>query len=62
MAILNHEGVAYEGFIVALYPFMDIAALVTAITLAKLSMARQTTASVQGEGTMTLGGQSAGSR
>lgn len=41
MAILDDEGIFYEGFIGALYPFMDIAALVTAIVLAKLSVARQ---------------------
>ena len=60
MAILDDGGVAYEGFIGALYPFMDIAALVTAITLARLSMARQTSASVQSDGTMTLGGSGSG--
>jgi hypothetical protein len=41
MAILDDSGVAYEGFIGALYPFMDIAALVTAIMMAKLSAARR---------------------
>lgn len=40
MAMLDGEGIAYEGFIGALYPFMDVAALVTAILLAKLSAAR----------------------
>ena len=40
MAMLDEEGIAYEGFIGALYPFMDVAALVTAILLAKLSAAR----------------------
>lgn len=54
MAMLEDEGIAYEGFIGALYPFMDIAALVTAITLAKLSAARS--AQPQGDGTMALGG------
>ncbi len=54
MAMLEDEGIAYEGFIGALYPFMDIAALVTAITLAKLSAARS--AQPQGDGTITLGG------
>jgi hypothetical protein len=39
---------------------MDIAALVTAITLAKLSMARQATANLQGDGTMTLGSSGKG--
>lgn len=60
MAILDDEDIAYEGFIGALYPFMDIAALVTAITLAKLSMARHNAASFQGDGTMTVGGQVTG--
>lgn len=41
MAILDAEGIAYEGFIGALYPFMDIAALVTAIVLAKMSQQRK---------------------
>ncbi|MEM9724831.1 MAG: sodium-dependent bicarbonate transport family permease [Pseudomonadota bacterium] len=36
MAVLDDEGIAYEGFVGALYPFMDIAALVTAIVLAKM--------------------------
>ena len=40
MAMLDEEGIFYEGFIGALYPFMDIAALVTAILLAKMSAAR----------------------
>lgn len=42
LAMLDDANVAYEGYIGALYPFMDIAALVTAIVLAKLSLARQT--------------------
>ncbi len=54
MAMLEDEGIAYEGFIGALYPFMDIAALITAVTLAKLSAARNT--QPQKDGTMTLGG------
>jgi uncharacterized protein len=58
MVMLDGEGIAYEGFIGALYPFMDIAALVTAILLAKVSAARA--ASVQSAGggtaTMTMGG------
>lgn len=41
MAMLDEEGIAYEGFIGALYPFMDIAALVTAIVLARLSAERK---------------------
>ncbi|MEL6564214.1 MAG: sodium-dependent bicarbonate transport family permease [Pseudomonadota bacterium] len=55
MAVLDDEGIAYEGFIGALYPFMDVAALVTAIVLARLAKARKA-ASVQGDGTMTMGG------
>ena len=55
MAVLDDEGIAYEGFIGALYPFMDVAALVTAIVLARLAAARKA-ASVQADGTMTLGG------
>lgn len=55
MAVLDGDGIAYEGFIGALYPFMDVAALVTAIVLAKLAEQRRTAASSQG-GTMTMGG------
>ena len=55
MAILDDGDIAYEGFIGALYPFMDIAALVTAIVLAKMSAARRV-ASPAGGGTMTMGG------
>ncbi len=62
MAVLDTEGIYYEGFIGALYPFMDIAALVTAIVLARVSAARAAVPSTQGGGTatMTLGGGSAG--
>lgn len=56
MAMLDSEGIFYEGFIGALYPFMDIAALVTAIVLAKISAERKRAAGLQGDGTMTLGG------
>lgn len=42
MVMLESEGIAYEGFIGALYPFMDIAALVTAIVLARMSTERRT--------------------
>ncbi|WP_299774125.1 sodium-dependent bicarbonate transport family permease [uncultured Tateyamaria sp.] len=55
MAVLDDEGIAYEGFIGALYPFMDVAALVTAIVLARMAAARKA-ANVQGNGTMTMGG------
>ncbi len=57
MAVLDGDGIAYEGFIGALYPFMDVAALVTAIVLAKLAEQRRTAAAVQG-GTVALGGGS----
>lgn len=58
MVMLDAEGIAYEGFIGALYPFMDIAALVTAILLARMSAARAATARPAGGGvaTMTMGG------
>ncbi|MBD3664191.1 sodium-dependent bicarbonate transport family permease [Sulfitobacter sp. TSTF-M16] len=57
MAILDDDGIAYEGFIGALYPFMDIAALVTAIVMAKLSAARKAEAArAVGGGTMVLSG------
>ena len=57
MAMLDDAGVAYEGFIGALYPFMDIAALVTAIVLARLAAERKRAVAAQGgAGTMALGG------
>lgn len=58
MAMLDDSGIAYEGFIGALYPFMDIAALVTAIALAKVSAARGSAAphAAQGGGTLAVGG------
>ncbi|MCY6382532.1 sodium-dependent bicarbonate transport family permease [Hoeflea prorocentri] len=46
MAVLDDSNIYYEGFIGALYPFMDVAALVTAIMLAKLSAARQAAVTV----------------
>lgn len=55
MAMLDGASVAYEGFIGALYPFMDVAALVTAIVLAKVAEQRRT-APVAPGGTMTMGG------
>ncbi|MEM8751098.1 MAG: sodium-dependent bicarbonate transport family permease [Pseudomonadota bacterium] len=57
MAILDDSGIAYEGFIGALYPFMDIAALVTAIVMAKLSQARSAPSAlaVSADGTATAG-------
>ncbi|SFS19002.1 sodium-dependent bicarbonate transport family permease [Yoonia litorea] len=56
MAILDDGNVPYEGFIGALYPFMDIAALVTAIVMAKMAKARKLASSVNAGGTMTMGG------
>lgn len=66
MTMLDAEGIAYEGFIGALYPFMDIAALLTAILLARMSAERRTAAApaaLRGQGgaaTLTLGGGSGG--
>lgn len=65
MAMLDEEGIMYEGFIGALYPFMDVAALVTAILLAKLSAARtaqtaQATVPQGGVATMTMDGLASG--
>ena len=58
MAMLDDAGVAYEGFIGALYPFMDVAALVTAIVLARLAAARKSSAATTQGGTMVMGGGS----
>jgi hypothetical protein len=57
MAILDESDIAYEGYIGALYPFMDIAALVTAIALAKVSAARQEMSdmNINADGTMMTG-------
>lgn len=57
MAVLDEDGIAYEGFIGALYPFMDIAALITAIVLARLSITRTAavTSNSAGGATATLG-------
>ena len=65
MAMLDEEVIAYEGFIGALYPFMDVAALVTAILLAKLSAAReaetaQTALPQDGAAAMTMDGLASG--
>ncbi len=58
MAMLDTGGVFYEGFIGALYPFMDVAALVTAIVLARLakSKAEATQIAADGTATLTMGG------
>ncbi|MGA1275835.1 MAG: sodium-dependent bicarbonate transport family permease [Gemmobacter sp.] len=57
MAMLDAEGIAYEGFIGALYPFMDVPALVTAIVLGRLAAERRAAraGSAQG-GVVVLGG------
>ncbi|MBF9058900.1 sodium-dependent bicarbonate transport family permease [Rhodobacterales bacterium HKCCSP123] len=62
MVMLDAEGIAYEGFIGALYPFMDIAALVTAILLARMSAARRLAAAPTGGGvaTVTMGSGTGG--
>jgi hypothetical protein len=62
MVMLDAEGIAYEGFIGALYPFMDIAALVTAILLARMSAARKLAAAPAGGGvaTVAMGGGAGG--
>ncbi|MEM6480176.1 MAG: sodium-dependent bicarbonate transport family permease [Pseudomonadota bacterium] len=54
MAMLDGEGITYEGFIGALYPFMDVAALLTAIILARVAAERKAAANIQG-GTVTMG-------
>lgn len=38
MTVLDTEGIPYEAFIGALYPFMDMAALITAIVIARLAL------------------------
>lgn len=55
MAVLDDSSITYEGFIGALYPFMDIAALVTAILMAKLAAARKVTAATALGDNVTLG-------
>ncbi len=54
MAMLDADSIYYEGFIGALYPFMDIAALVTAIVLARMSAQRRAAQSVAGSGSTTV--------
>ena len=58
MVVLDSEGIAYEGFIGALYPFMDIAALVTAIVLARMSAQKAAAREITetGGGTLAMGG------
>ena len=40
MVLMEQDGMAYEAWVPALYPFMDIPALITAIVLARLASAR----------------------
>jgi len=66
MAMLDAEGIYYEGFIGALYPFMDVAALVTAVVLARVSETRVAVSAgggtaVLGKGGISLGGEGEGS-
>ncbi len=60
MAMLDADGIAYEGFIGALYPFMDIAALVTAVVLGRMSAERATAQGGNASGTVTIGGGTGG--
>ena len=61
MVILDDAGIAYEGFIGALYPFMDMAALITAIVLAKLNVAcAPMTVSVSAGGALAAGAPAGG--
>ena len=63
MVMLDAEGIQYEGFIGALYPFMDLAALLTAIILARLAAERKTAVGNISGGTATValgGGSGAG--
>lgn len=60
MAMLEADGIAYEGFIGALYPFMDIAALVTAVVLGRMSAERAAGPVAQGGGTAAMGGSGNG--
>ncbi len=41
MVMLEQDGIAFEAWVPALYPFMDIPALVLAIVLARLHLARK---------------------
>jgi len=40
MVLMDEDGLAFEAWVPALYPFMDIPALITAIVLAQLARAR----------------------
>lgn len=50
MVILEGEGIAFEAWVPALYPFMDIPALITAIVLAQMRRARAGVGGVAGAG------------
>ena len=54
MVMLDAEGIACAGFIGALYPFMDIATLVTAILFARMGAARAAVAMPAGGGVATV--------
>ncbi|MCL0077791.1 sodium-dependent bicarbonate transport family permease [Peptococcaceae bacterium] len=41
MVLLEDEGVSFEAWVPALYPFMDIPALITAVILANIYLAKQ---------------------
>ena len=56
MAILDEEQISYHGYIGALYPFMDVAALVTAIVLARLGLARKAQAAAPAGDVLTMQG------
>ncbi|NJK62920.1 MAG: sodium-dependent bicarbonate transport family permease [Synechococcaceae cyanobacterium SM2_3_1] len=49
ITVLESEGIQYEAWSAALYPFMDIPALVTAIVLASLYTSKQKQLSATGE-------------
>lgn len=55
MSMMDDTGVAYESYIGALYPFMDLAALLTAVILARVALARSAAQGASG-GTLTMGG------
>ena len=61
MAMLDDVGIAYEGFIGALYPFMDVAALLTAIIMARMAAERRAArGDVPQGGVVAIGGGDGG--
>ncbi|MEX0430293.1 sodium-dependent bicarbonate transport family permease [Spiribacter insolitus] len=61
MAMLDDAGIAYEGFIGAIYPFMDVAALLTAIIMARMAAERRAARSdVSQGGVAVIGSGGAG--